>query len=248
MLVPPLGGTERQILEWSGPSTRISWSPDGRWLATSPVLIRFNRDLGILLISPTDGTQVDWAKLDPTLAGSTQPMLSPDGKRLVYKKPTGEYTSDVYVVGVGADGRPVGKPELVPCVERFGIPPGPRTARSSCSSPVTQAAMAASREPASMAPFNRSGLPDSATRKASQAPPRTGAQEAGFRAGEASTLDIPGERIRSIRSSRGFSPHRRSLTAVQNTRATVAGLLFPRIAAVLAKFGLRTPMARVRNR
>ena len=114
VLVPPLGGPERQLLEWTGAARRISWSPDGRWLAVSPVSVRTHRERGITLVSPGTGQQVDWTALDPTFAASVDPVFSPDGQRIAYTKTRGDFSSDVYLVAVTADGKPGGAPELLP--------------------------------------------------------------------------------------------------------------------------------------
>ncbi len=114
VLVPPLGGAERQLLEWTGAARRISWSPDGRWLALSPVSVRSARERGITLVSAATGQQIDWAALDKTFAASVDPVFSPDGRRLAYTKTRGDFSSDVYLVAVGADGKPGGAPTLLP--------------------------------------------------------------------------------------------------------------------------------------
>jgi len=114
VLVPPLGGPERQLLEWTGAARRISWSPDGRWLAISPVSVRSARERGITLVSPATGRRIDWAAIDKTFAASVDPVFSPDGSRLAYTKTRDDFSSDVYLVAVGADGRPGGAPALLP--------------------------------------------------------------------------------------------------------------------------------------
>ena len=114
VLVPPGGGAERPLLEWTGAPRRISWSPDGRWLALSPVSVRTHRERGITLVSPATGRQVDWAALDKTFAASVDPVFSPDGRRLAYTKTRDDFSSDVYLVTVTPDGRPGGPPSLLP--------------------------------------------------------------------------------------------------------------------------------------
>jgi serine/threonine protein kinase len=110
ILMPPSGGPERQVIDWKGAARRISWSPDGRWLAVSPVSVRFHRDRGITLVSPVTGQEVDWATLDPAYAGSTDPIFAPDGTRLAYTRTREDFSSELFVAGVGADGKPSGPP------------------------------------------------------------------------------------------------------------------------------------------
>jgi len=114
VLVSPLGGPERQVLEWNGVPGRIAWSPDGQWLAISPAGILTSRDDGITLVSPTTGERIEWAHLDKAYAASTQPAFSPnDGRRVAFIYPRGDFSSDLYIAEVGADGRPAGPPTLV---------------------------------------------------------------------------------------------------------------------------------------
>jgi eukaryotic-like serine/threonine-protein kinase len=114
VVIPPLGGAERQVIEWTGAARRIAWSPDGRWLAASPVSARFHRERGITLIAPTTGEQIAWASIDPAFAGSTDPIFSPDGGRIAYTRMREDFSAEVYIAAVGADGKPAGAPVLLP--------------------------------------------------------------------------------------------------------------------------------------
>ena len=110
VVMPATGGAERQLLEWDGAARRISWSPDGEWLALSPVSVRVHRERGITLVSPGTGRQVEWVGLDPAFTASENPVFSPDGQRIAYTKFRDDFSSDVFVARVGADGRPAGPP------------------------------------------------------------------------------------------------------------------------------------------
>jgi Tol biopolymer transport system component/serine/threonine protein kinase len=114
-LISPLGGPERTLLEWDGYIRRIDWSPDGRWLAISPVVPRGNLDRGIVLVSVETGERIEWASLDPALKSSAAPAFSPDGRRLAFVRPKDDFASDLFVVDVGPDGRPTGAPVQIPC-------------------------------------------------------------------------------------------------------------------------------------
>jgi Tol biopolymer transport system component len=113
VLVSPLGGAERQVLEWKGAPRRIAWSPDGQWIATSPVGVRELRDKGVTLISPATGERVEWAAIDKSFAGSSDPTFSADGRRMAYIVQRDDFMADVFVASVGAGGRPVGQPVRV---------------------------------------------------------------------------------------------------------------------------------------
>ncbi len=101
VLVSPLGGVERQVLEWSGVPRRISWSPDGQWLAVSPASFRVQSDKGITLVSPITGERVEWAAIDASYVGSNEPAFSPDGRRIAFTRQRDDFSADVYVAPVG---------------------------------------------------------------------------------------------------------------------------------------------------
>jgi len=113
VIVSPLGGAERTVLEWNGTVQRIDWSPDGQWLAVTPVGVRSSRDKGITLVSPTTGARIEWASIDASYAGSAEPVFSPDGRRIAFTRERGDLVTDVYLATVGQDGRPVGRPTLL---------------------------------------------------------------------------------------------------------------------------------------
>jgi Tol biopolymer transport system component len=95
------------------PPGPIAWSPDGRWIATGPVKQVEGTGAGLVLVSPATGERLDWVALDPAFVGSAAPAFSPDGRRLAYTRTTGDFTGQVNIVGVGADGKPIGVPSLV---------------------------------------------------------------------------------------------------------------------------------------
>ena len=120
VLVSPLGGPERQILEWNGVTRRMSWSPDSRWLAVSPSSLRSGPDKGITVVSPVTGERIEWASLDKSFAGSSEPAFSPDGRRIAFVRPRDDFSSDVYVVPVGATCDRPGRSRLCPAPARRG--------------------------------------------------------------------------------------------------------------------------------
>jgi serine/threonine protein kinase len=114
VLIPPTGGAERQVIEWTGAARRIAWSPDGRFVAISPVSVRQHNERGITLVSPLTGEQIAWATIDPVYKGSADPIFSPDGSQIAYTRTREDFSSEVYLAPVGADGKPSGRPVQLP--------------------------------------------------------------------------------------------------------------------------------------
>lgn len=113
VLASPLGGAERTLLQWQGAVRRISWSPDGRWIAASAVAPRQSLDRGIVMISAASGDRIEWADIDSAYRGSSWPVFSPDGRRVAFLKPRDDFASDLFVASVSNDGRPDGAPSAL---------------------------------------------------------------------------------------------------------------------------------------
>jgi Tol biopolymer transport system component/serine/threonine protein kinase len=107
MVMPALGGPERRVAEV--PASRcstLSWTPDGRWLATPS----------------TDSTGVNGIFLLPLEQGEPKrltanaasadlcPALSPDGRFLAYAACRSDYSCAIEVLELGRDLRPKGPP------------------------------------------------------------------------------------------------------------------------------------------
>ena len=115
VLVSPLGGPERQLMDWSGTADRISWSPDSRWIA---VANSFGTPTAESSWSHRRLARASNGGLNPILTAASEPMFSPDGKRLAYIKTAGDLTGEAYVVDVGDDGRPASDPVRLQLNER----------------------------------------------------------------------------------------------------------------------------------
>ncbi|HVT58891.1 MAG TPA: winged helix-turn-helix domain-containing protein [Thermoanaerobaculia bacterium] len=106
LTVPALGGPERRL----GPcgnddATRISWSPDGRWLATSlrdaapgagPARLR--------LLSPATLESRALTTPPPGIYGDYNPAFSPDGTRLAFVRALANDVEDLYEVDLEGRG------------------------------------------------------------------------------------------------------------------------------------------------
>jgi eukaryotic-like serine/threonine-protein kinase len=96
--VPSLGnGAERKLLTLSAPTQKISWSPDGKFLALS--------DKGpgqevaaIYLFSPDTGEKQRLSSPPANISGDSCPTFSPDGQSLAFIRGTSDNTADLYVM------------------------------------------------------------------------------------------------------------------------------------------------------
>ena len=110
---PPSAAPSGASSSGNGATRRIDWSRDGRWLVTSPATIRAARERGITFISPTTGERIDWVALDKSYEESTDPALSPDGRQIAFLRLKDDFSADLFVAPVAADGKPGGSPRQI---------------------------------------------------------------------------------------------------------------------------------------
>jgi Tol biopolymer transport system component len=111
-LVSPVGGSDRKLSNF-GVHSKLSWSPDGRWLAAG----RYGSttetdpgDAGIYLIPVLGGEPRPMTSTKPP-AFHRDPALSPDGRHLAYASCASDIIScHVEVVELGTDYMPAGLP------------------------------------------------------------------------------------------------------------------------------------------
>jgi Tol biopolymer transport system component/tRNA A-37 threonylcarbamoyl transferase component Bud32 len=115
MLIPVLGGPEREIAELVAPIglSRIilatNWSPDGRWLVTSAKKSA-DEVAALWVISPESGEKRQITTPPTNYWGDFYPSFSPDGRTLAFVRFSAAQSGDVYVLPVtptlNANGEP----------------------------------------------------------------------------------------------------------------------------------------------
>jgi Tol biopolymer transport system component/DNA-binding winged helix-turn-helix (wHTH) protein len=111
-VVSPLGGMERQLLDFAVQGTSLSWSPDGRWLAAAKGAPPANPfGTGIYLI-PTAGGEPLQVTFPNATTLDTAPAFSPDGSALAFAScgGAGGYLCNVWTLPLDAEARPHGAP------------------------------------------------------------------------------------------------------------------------------------------
>ena len=111
-VISPLGGSDRKLSDQTGAQGRLSWSPDGRWLATAAYYYANDAgsDIrGIRLIDSSSGA----VRPITSPTGSTYhtfPAFSPDGRHLAYLSCIGRYSCQIDIIELGPDFAPKGTP------------------------------------------------------------------------------------------------------------------------------------------
>jgi Tol biopolymer transport system component/predicted Ser/Thr protein kinase len=112
VVIPRIGGEDRFVADLSlppAPERSPSWSPDGEWLLSSD---RPSPDepFHIAAVSVQGGEKRPLTTPPPATLGDTGPALSPDGTTLVFTRRSVWGSSDLYILEMDPDLRPVGEP------------------------------------------------------------------------------------------------------------------------------------------
>jgi Tol biopolymer transport system component len=120
-LVPPLGGPERKLTEISSVQVgvtmsfgRLSWSPDGLWIATSDCEEQ-GRPQAIFLVSLETGEKRRLTS--PGEGFDFNPAFSPDGRSIAFCRYGGNPISRVFALDLSPDHKPRGEPRAVTPIE-----------------------------------------------------------------------------------------------------------------------------------
>ncbi len=120
-LIPALGGPERKLGELNAnPSIRFSWlawTRDGKWLVVSDEG-RGQEPRGLFLLSIETGE-----KRRLTSVPSSDPAVSPDGRRVVFIRSFSLNTREVYLANLSKDLRLVGEPRRLTFLNQVAASP-----------------------------------------------------------------------------------------------------------------------------
>ena len=114
LLIPPIGGREKQLGEIRSPSSgwtnrSLAWSPDSQWVV-APSGGFPGEPSGLQAFSLESG---DRRRLTTSLGssvGDRTPAFSPDGKTLVFARFTSWEISELYLLSLSKDLTPTGEP------------------------------------------------------------------------------------------------------------------------------------------
>ncbi len=108
LVVPALGGPERKVASvalspaYSFPS--VSWTPDGKWLATADADPAEGNGIFLLPLEQGEKRRLTSNREN----ADTGPAVSPDGRWLAYGSNSGPWTCDLHLLPLDADSRPAG--------------------------------------------------------------------------------------------------------------------------------------------
>jgi len=118
-LIPALGGAERKLVEIPGEGClcwrggRLSWHPTGKWLVI-PGRNSPQEPLALFLVSVETGEKRMLTSPSKGLFGDLDVAVSPDGRAVAFTRTTVNMgASDLYLLELSEDLRPVGEPKRI---------------------------------------------------------------------------------------------------------------------------------------
>ncbi len=120
-IMPSIGGQGRKLTEIYPPNqgylhryNKIAWHPDGKWLVVSDKKSA-EEPLGLFLVSLESGekTRLTFADGISSSGGDICAAFSKDGKSIVFSRLTSWLKSELYVLDLNSDLKPINKPILL---------------------------------------------------------------------------------------------------------------------------------------
>lgn len=111
-LISALGGNERKLADDPQASSHLSWSPDGKWLATAKYPAGYSKPAVLsemALISTETGERRVLSRRDPPVFDDA-PVFSADGKRLAYMACRNGSSCEVVLQGINPSSGLTGEP------------------------------------------------------------------------------------------------------------------------------------------
>jgi Tol biopolymer transport system component/DNA-binding winged helix-turn-helix (wHTH) protein len=108
-LISPLGGDERKLVDVPRAVGPLSWSHDGKWLAFA----RWQGEAAGIYLLPVEGGEPRRITFPKAPAYDEYPVISDDGRRLVYGSCTRNFACDLFVQELDSTYAPRGKPHQI---------------------------------------------------------------------------------------------------------------------------------------
>jgi Tol biopolymer transport system component/predicted DNA-binding transcriptional regulator AlpA len=107
IVIPSKGGEERQLSKINVDRTqteiRVTWSPNGEWIATSDAETQ-QFPMGLVLISAKTGEKRRLVYQPPPPEADLSPSFSPDARYLAFARHVSPVVADIYVLELFRDG------------------------------------------------------------------------------------------------------------------------------------------------
>ena len=110
MLIPAIGGPERELGRISAARSKIAWSPDGKWLAV-PDKASADQPFALFLLSPNTREKRKLSSPPSRTLGDTDPGFSPDGRTVAFVRSRDIYLGEIYSLSLSQDLAPQGEPK-----------------------------------------------------------------------------------------------------------------------------------------
>jgi Tol biopolymer transport system component len=115
LIIPSLGGQERKlgqvVITPEVYSSNLSWSPDGKFLAVGDRAP--NESAGIYFVSIETREKRRMTSPPREYSGDSLPSFSPDGKSLAFVRTRSNFTDEIYVLPLTAEGSLAAKPRRI---------------------------------------------------------------------------------------------------------------------------------------